>query len=148
MKKQKKGGMLLSRIHFLSGRILAKKMKEHGISEINHAQGRIIFSLWNTGEMTIHDLGKKLSLGKSTLTTMLDRLEQGGYVVRKPAPGDRRKIVVALTEKNAGFKEAYARVSADMTKRYYAGFSESEIDAHEAYLERILRNVMEYEDGR
>ena len=89
MKDQRRGGFLIGQIHRFGGRILSKKLQARGI-EINPAQGRIMFVLWQDDGIPITELAKQTSLGKSTLTSMLDRLEQAGYLRRVPSPHDRR----------------------------------------------------------
>ena len=79
MKKQRQGGFILSKIHQLSGRIFTRMLKDHGVNEINPAQGRILFVLWCHDGISINELAKETSLGKSTMTSMLDRLEQMGF---------------------------------------------------------------------
>ena len=81
MKHQSQGGFLIAKIHQLSGRIFSKLLKKHQI-EINPAQGRIMFVLWRNDNIPIQELAKKTSLSKTTLTSMLDRLEIMGYIVR------------------------------------------------------------------
>ena len=137
MKYQRKGGFLISKIHHLAGRIFAKKLQEHQI-EINPAQGRIMFVLWEKDGIAINELAKRTSLAKSTLTSMLDRLEEAGHVVREPSDVDRRKILIKRTEKDRAWQKTYVQVSKEMSELFYAGFSASEIDAFEAYLSRIL----------
>jgi DNA-binding MarR family transcriptional regulator len=144
MKLQHEGGFLIAKIHQLSGRIFAKKLKEYDI-EINPAQGRIMFVLWREDEIPIHELARKTSLGKSTLTSMLDRLEEMGFIIRVPTKQDRRKILIKRTEKDKSFQELYIQVSQDMTTLYYNGFNASEIDQFEAYLRRIFNNLVEFE---
>ncbi len=51
------------------------------------------------GQMTPRDLGRRLMLSSGTLTTMVDRLAAGGYVVRVAHPHDRRSLLVRLTDK-------------------------------------------------
>jgi len=144
MKLQREGGFLIAKIHQLSGRIFAKKLKDYDI-EINPAQGRIMFVLWREDGIPIHELARKTSLGKSTLTSMLDRLEEMGFIKRVPTKQDRRKILIKRTEKDKMFQNLYIRVSQDMTKLYYHGFSKSEIDQFENYLRRIFNNLKEFE---
>ncbi|MDD2853770.1 MAG: MarR family transcriptional regulator [Desulfuromonadaceae bacterium] len=141
MKTQREGGFLLSRIHQLSGRILARKLKEYQIDEINPAQGRIMFALWRTDNISIQELSKSTSLGKSTLTSMLDRLEEAGHICRVPSCDDRRKIMIRLTEKNKRLRGIYDQVSSEMTELFYGGFSGEEIDQFEEYLRRILTTL-------
>jgi DNA-binding MarR family transcriptional regulator len=140
MKDQRKGGFLIAKIHHLAGRIFARKLQEHQI-EINPAQGRIMFVLWEKDGIAINELAKRTSLAKSTLTSMLDRLEEAGHVVRVPSKEDRRKVLIERTEKDRAWQKAYVQVSQEMSELFYAGFSASEIGTFEAYLSRILDNL-------
>jgi len=136
----RQGGFLVSKIHHLSGRIFGRMLKDHDV-EINPAQGRILFVLWKEDGVPIRELARRTSLGKSTLTSMLDRLEESGYVVRERSQTDRRVILVRRTDKDRAMQATYERVSREMTDLYYRGFSESEIDRLERDLERLLDNL-------
>lgn len=116
-------------------------LKNHGIDEINPAQGRIMFVLWRDDEIPINELAEKTSLGKSTLTSMLDRLENRGFVQRVHSKDDRRTILIRRTEKDKVFQDLYVKVSQEMTRLFYNGFSVKEIDQFENYLKRILDNL-------
>lgn len=140
MKPQSEGGFLIAKIHQLAGRIFARMLKENKI-EINPAQGRIMFVLWKNDQIPITELAKRTSLEKSTLTSMLDRLEAAGYAARVPSPDDRRKILIKRTAKDKAWQRVYIRVSQQMTRLFYAGFSQAEIDEFERYLKRIFDNL-------
>lgn len=145
MKNQKKGGFLISKIHQLSGRIFTRMLKEYGIKEINPAQGRIMFVLWQNDGIAINELSKETSLSKSTLTSMLDRLERTGFIRRKASDKDRRKIYIWRTEKDKSFQKQYVEVSKKMAGIYYKGFTEKEMDSFEKMLKRIFDNLKESE---
>jgi len=140
MKPQSEGGFLIAKIHQLAGRIFARMLKEHGV-EINPAQGRIMFVLWENDGIPITELARKTSLEKSTLTSMLDRLENTGYVTRVPSPDDRRVIRIKRTAKDRAWQTTYIRVSQEMTDLFYAGFSRAEIEEFERSLRRIFENL-------
>lgn len=140
MSKKREGGYLISQIHQLSGRIFSKKLKESQI-DINHAQGRIIFALWKNDQIPINDLAKETSLSKSTLTTMLERLEKSGHLIRKQSEIDKRIIIVCLTDKSSSLRNDYQKISVDMTDLFYKGFNDDEISQFELYLKRILKNL-------
>ncbi len=142
MKRQSKGGFLISKIHQISGRIFTKLLKQSKLDMINTAQGRIMFPLWREDGISIVKLTKETALTKSTLTSMLDRLEESGYLQRVPSKKDRRKILIYLTEEGKRLQERYAGVSQEMTNLFYRGFTDSEIDEFEKYLERILENLV------
>src|SRR4030042_153969 len=88
MKQQRQAGFLMAKIRQVGERIFYRKLKESGI-EINPAQGRIMFALWQNDGISIQELAKKTQLGKSTLTSMLDRLEAMGDL-RRPRPDPDR----------------------------------------------------------
>jgi len=135
----------MAKIRQVGERIFDRKLKEYGV-EINPAQGRIMFALWQKDGISIQELAKKTQLGKSTLTSMLDRLEAMGYVRRQHCKKDRRKILIARTKKDRALEKEYAKLSEQMTEIWYRGFAVNEIDSFEVHLQRILNNLVDYEN--
>jgi len=138
---RREGGFLIAKIHQISGRIFGRILKKAGINEINPAQGRILFVIWKKDEIPISELAKRTLLSKSTLTSMLDRLEKAGYVTRVRSKEDRRAILIKRTEENKLLEKKYIQVSNEMTDLFYTGFALKEIDTFEDYLKRILANL-------
>jgi len=145
MERRSEGGFLISKIHQLSGRIFNKLLRERGI-EFNSAQGRILFALWERDGIPIRELSEKTRLSKSTLTSMLDRLEKAGHIAREPSEEDRRIILVKLTEDNRRQRRLYDQVSEEMTGLFYEGFTWEEITEFEGYLKLILDNLVKRSD--
>ncbi len=139
------GGFLLSKIHHVSRRILARIMKERGLEEPNPGQGRILFALWQGDGITMTALAERTALEKSTLTRMLDRMEADGMVRRAARAEDRRSVQVTLEPRARAMLGAFAEVSKEMRDVFYRGFSADEIRELEAMLERIYRNLAEEE---
>lgn len=144
MKFKSRGGFLISKIHQISGRIFTKMLKSYNL-ELNPAQGRIMFVLWQKDEIPIQKLAEETSLGKSTLTSMLDRLEAAGYIKRIDSPTDRRNFLIKRTKKDEAHKEEYIKVSDEITNVFYKGFSTNEIKEFENYLDRIFVNLTAYD---
>ncbi len=144
MKEQYQAGFLMAKIRQVGGRISERILKKHNI-EINSAQGRIMFALWQNDGISINELAKKTQLKKSTLTSMLDRLERMGYIRRQRSKKDRRKILIKRTQKDRAMEKKYVEVSEEMTRLFYKGFSKSQIVHFEKDLERILNNLIEFE---
>ncbi|MDD4903608.1 MAG: MarR family transcriptional regulator [Candidatus Bipolaricaulis sp.] len=140
MRDRRQGGFLLSKAHRLAGRVFSRLLRERGI-EINSAQGRVLFALWRQDRIPITELARRTALGKSALTSMLDRLEGQGYVERVPDSKDRRTTRIARTDKDRAMEAAYRRVSDEMSRIFYAGFSAAEIARFEKDLARILANL-------
>lgn len=112
----------------------------------NGAQGRILYVLWQRDGVPIAELSRKTGLAKTTLTSMLDRMEQAGLVSRVFDTADRRQIRISLTAQARALRGEYEAVSAEMNALYYDGFSDPDILAFEAALRRILHNLEQREE--
>lgn len=131
----------MSRIRHLSGRVFEKLLKESGVDVFNGAQGRILYVLWEHGQLTITEIGRLTSLAKTTLTSMLDRMEAGGLIERIPDKRNRRQIFVTATEKAKEYREKYDLISDKMSEIFYDGFTDDEIISFENQLRRIIKNL-------
>lgn len=135
------GGFLISKVKQVQGRVFEKLLTEHGVDAFNGAQGRILFVLWGEDGISISDLSEKTGLAKTTLTSMLDRLEASGHIRREPDPADRRRVFIHLTDAARALQTDYDTVSARMNLLFYSGFTDSEIITFENALTRILQNL-------
>jgi len=135
------GGFLISQIQHLSRRVFEKLLKESGVDIFNGAQGRILYVLWEHGQLTITEIGRLTSLAKTTLTSMLDRMEAGGLIVRIPDKRNRRQIFISVTEKANEYREKYDWISDKMSEIFYDGFTDDEIIGFESQLRRIIKNL-------
>ena len=138
---ESKGGFLISQIKHISDRVSEKALRARELEDFNGAQGKLLYVLWQTDGISSAELADKAGLAPTTLTAMLDRMEQSGLVKRVPHETDRRRLRIMLTEKSKQLKEQYDEYSDDMTRAYYSGFSEDEIARFEELLLRVLDNL-------
>ena len=110
------GGFLVTKIKQLGDRIFEKILSEKNIDAFNGAQG-----------------------------TMLERMENQGLISRVQSETDKRKTLLFLTEKAHALKGEYDSVSDEMGSIYYKGFSEEEITRFEECLDRIRKNLEEWQ---
>jgi DNA-binding MarR family transcriptional regulator len=137
------GGYLINQIQKISSRKFNELLKEKNIDEFNGSQGVILYSLWNNKELTIKEIGKITGLAKTSLTSMLDRMEEKGLIRRKDNSEDKRSIKIMLTDKAKELEKDYNDISNKMSKTFYKNFSDKEINEIENYLERIISNLEE-----
>ena len=140
-REQRESGFLIAKIHQITNRIFNKMLKDYGLDELNSGQGRILFALWQRDNIPIRELSVKTQLTKSTLTTMLDRLENNSFLSRGTG-NDRREFIVKLSDKSKKLKEDYLKISEEMTEVFYGNLTEGERDNFEGYLRRILENLI------
>ena len=135
------GGFLVTKIKQLGDRIFEKILGEKNIDAFIGAQGRILYVLWQKDGIPIKSLSGKCGLAITSLTTMLERMENHGLISRVQAETDKRKTLLYLTEKSRSLKSEYDAVSEKMSAIYYEGFSDKEVTQFEHYLERIRKNL-------
>ena len=74
---------------------------------------------------------------------MLEKMEKNNLIKRITDENDKRKSLVILTEYAKSLKKCSDKISDEMLKKMYRGFSEEEIDKFEEYLHRIIKNFEE-----
>ena len=141
------GGFLITQARQLQGRVFEKLLKESGVDAFNGAQGRILYVLWEHKRLTITEISHLTSLAKTSLTSMLDRMEESGLIERTPDKQNRRQIFVSITEKAISYRDAYDRVSEKMNDLFYQGFSEKEVIYFEDMLRKIIVNLENQQEG-
>lgn len=141
------GGFLIFQIKQRSDRIFDRTLAARGIDAFNGAQGRILYVLWQDAPLSIGELSRRSGLAATTLTGMLDRMESAGLLRRVPDPRDRRRTLLEPTERAQALKEDYTDVSDGVSELFYRGFSPAETERFEAYLQRVLRNLEQADDG-
>src|SRR5437867_5089443 len=80
------------------------------------------------GPLSPSALARRAGLHPATMTGVLDRLEQGGWVARERDPSDRRAVVVrARHERAAELVRLYAGMNGAMDK-ICAGYTDAELE--------------------
>ena len=64
------------------------------------------------GPLTQRQLGDRLRLTSGAITMLVDRLEQAGWVRRRPHPGDRRSVLVELSPRSPTSSDARSSTAA------------------------------------
>ncbi|MEM0174051.1 MAG: MarR family transcriptional regulator [Sulfolobaceae archaeon] len=75
-------------------RLLRREAERFGF---NAAEIQILANLYE-GEKNVTQLSKIIGLGKSTITEVLDKLEEKGLIKRFRCNNDRRVVMVRITE--------------------------------------------------
>jgi MarR family transcriptional regulator, transcriptional regulator for hemolysin len=83
------------------------------------------------------ELSKAMDVGKVTLGGLVDRLEAGGYVRRRPLPGDRRAKRVVMTDKGTKLLAQIQKVARIVNAEIMTGIQSSDISRAETLLNRM-----------
>ena len=66
--------------------------------DLTYTQYITMMALWEHKELRVKEVGKYRYLDSGTLTPLLKRLEQKGYVTRRRDPEDERDLIVTITD--------------------------------------------------
>lgn len=80
--------------------------------DLTYTQYITMMALWEHKEANVKELGKNLFLDSGTLTPVLKKLEQKGYISRKRDEKDERVLNVMITEAGEQLKERAVEVPA------------------------------------
>ncbi|WP_369214123.1 MarR family winged helix-turn-helix transcriptional regulator [Streptomyces flavofungini] len=97
----------------------------------------VMMHLWDAGPVRQSELIKAVDLDPSTVTKMLQRLEQAGHVRRRPDPGDRRAVLVEATDASCGLLTQVEGAWKQLEDHTLGGLDEAE----RAELARLLAKV-------
>ena len=133
-------GFYISRIKQVNTRLLNKFLAQKNITAFNGEQGQILHVLWENDGISNRELSKKSGLAMSSLTTMLERMEEKKLLERRVDENDKRKILIFLTDYAKSLKSEYDEISDKMTEISFEGISDEERLAFETTLEKVLYN--------
>ena len=72
---------------------------------LTYTQYIVLLVLWEKDGVSVTEIGEKLMLDNGTLSPLLKKLEQAGYVVRQRSREDERVVVVSLTDAGKDLQE-------------------------------------------
>lgn len=72
--------------------------------QLTYPQYLVMLALWEEDPRNLHDLGQALHLASNTLTPLLRRLEDAGWLTRARPTEDKRQLIVSLTDKGQKLK--------------------------------------------
>ncbi len=109
------------------------------------AQLEILVYLKCSGEEEIHQrqIENWFQLKNPTVTGLLNRLEEKGFIVRRMNPADKRYRVIELTEKGEQILGEMWEEAQGMENKIYSGLSEEELHTLSRLLDRILNSLSE-----
>ena len=91
--------------------------------------------------VTQRKLEEELRLRPSTVTGIIDRLEEKGFVVRRPSPQDARCRLISATEAGRRMADTFRSALDETDAVFQADLSEEEQRQMRALLCRMIANL-------
>ncbi len=92
-------------------------------------------------ELCQRDIERKFNLKHPTVTGIMKRLEEKGFIKCVPSPKDRRFKIISETEKALALHEEIETQLTNINKRFTSILSDEELECLENLLNKIIDNV-------
>ena len=84
--------------------------------DLTYTQYITMMVMWERRQLSVKELGECLFLDSGTLTPLLKKLEQKGWVTRKRAHKDERVLIVTLTEEGEQLQKRAITIPEKMSR--------------------------------
>ena len=81
---------------------------------LTYTQYIVFLVLWEQDGITVGELGAKLHLDNGTITPLLKKMQDKGYVTRERSKSDERVVIVSLTDEGRALREEAVKIPASI----------------------------------
>ena len=117
-------------------------LKPHGLSFARY-EALVLLTFSRAGSLPLGKMGERLQVHPTSISSIIDRLEAAGLVVRRPHPDDGRAVLAEITEQGRSVVEA---ATADLVEARFAiaDMSAEELRELSALLTPVRRNAGDF----
>ena len=119
-------------------RLFDERVRNLGLTA---AQARLLLSLERNPDENQVFHAERLEIEPITLTRIVDRLEETGWVERRSDPADRRARILHLTDKSRNIVTRLRAIVEGLFEDMLDGFDAAERETFARLLERIGNNL-------
>ncbi|MCV3315868.1 MarR family winged helix-turn-helix transcriptional regulator [Pediococcus ethanolidurans] len=137
-------------LHILSNRATRTFNRTFLSEDITGKQGGILhFLLLRVGKKDIYqrDVEEYFGIRRSSVTSLLQALEEKGYITRKAVAKDARLKQIILTPKALKFRKNVVAGTFDFEKLLLQGVSDEEITAWQKVTQKMIKNLEKQDSG-
>jgi DNA-binding MarR family transcriptional regulator len=126
-------------------RALSARLADHKVSFGHWAFLRV---LWERDGVTQRHLSEQAGVMEPTTFTAVKAMERLGYVVRRKASGDQKRVYVYLTPRGRLLKSQLVPLAEDVNEIAIRGVKSADVDATRRVLLAIIDNIARDEAAR
>ena len=141
MKMEYQVGFLLSRATWAMNNFVNRILRESELTDISVAYFAVLQALWENDGMNISDLGEKAQLEKSTMTSLIDRMEGARLLRRENHPTDRRAYRISLTARGKELEKVLDQVVSRAYRYLTRGIAEKDLQKSVEICKQIVQNA-------
>jgi DNA-binding MarR family transcriptional regulator len=118
-------------------------LKSPDFTELSMKQIVYMETIAALGHPSYGDLARQFGISKPSVTAIVDKLIQKGYLERVQSDADRRVFHVHLTEKGSQLSAAHNAVHAKIARQMSEALSDAEFSQFAHLLQKISRSIQD-----
>lgn len=130
----------LSRTLAAANAYLMEQLKQAGLVGIVPSHGDILAQLFANDVMTMQGLSDRIGRDPSTVTCLVKKLVDQGYVRAQKSVEDKRRTEVSLTKKGQRLRGEFENISRELVNAQMTGISSRDFDITCKTLAKIKAN--------
>lgn len=132
-------GHLIRILHWCTDQAMTSALEQQ---ELTSAQGHIVGYLSRQPDPPCpRDIEEAFHLSHPTVSGLLSRLEQKGFIRLYPDPADRRCKRIYMEEKGLQCRDAMMEIIRENEERMVQDFTQEEKEQFAVYLQRAIANM-------
>ncbi|MFS0892361.1 MarR family winged helix-turn-helix transcriptional regulator [Peribacillus frigoritolerans] len=109
--------------------------------KINITEFSVLEVLYFKEKQTIQQIGKSILISSGSMTYVIDKLEQKGFIKRIDCPDDRRVIHVILKENGMNFMEKIMPKHRELIHGMFEELTDDESDTMVKLLKKVRKRL-------
>jgi MarR family transcriptional regulator, organic hydroperoxide resistance regulator len=130
----------IGRIRDKANSFLTRELARRKLKGIAPSHGDILWALITNGDLPMKKLSEIINRDKSTVTALVNKLINSGYILKRTHEADSRSSIISLTEKGRAMQKSFWDVSEALRKKAYQGLTEEEMETLMHLLTKIHDN--------
>ena len=131
---------VVARTRALANRYLVQQMGERGLEGLVTSHGDVLLQLFAEDGLPMRELAARVHRDPSTVTTLVKKLVDAGYVRTERGARDRRSVVVLLTERGRSLERDFQEISRSLLDVQRKGIDDARMEAAREVLLQMQQN--------
>ncbi len=102
----------------------------------------VLLALWTRDGRSQREIAEALPMDETTLVRTLDRMQRDGLVVRERDTGDRRRVLIHLTDHGRALRDPALAAADAVNAQALSGFDAADATAARALIGRMIAGLV------
>lgn len=150
VKREERIGFEIRKLDHMLERNIQAHVRAAGIDEVTLMHGWIIRYLYMNRERDVfqRDIEQYFSIGRSTVTNIIQLMEKKGFILRESVEHDARLKKVVLTKKGIRNHEMIENLIEKLDASLVEGITDEELAVFYSVIEKLEKNLTKEDIGK